>query len=92
MKHNKLYNENFINFYSTNNYSHLFFSLFVSKERSYTLAAEYRGLAVYDFMRKSRAERAFQSYLKEKEFQNKLEFRVGILPNTGIKIGFVYSF
>ncbi len=68
------------------------FFFFVSKERSYTLAAEYRGLAVYDFMRKNRAERAFQSYLKEKEFQNKLEFRVGILPYGGVKVGFVYSF
>jgi hypothetical protein len=45
-----------------------------------------------NFMRKSRAERAFQSYLKEKEFQDKLEFRLGIMPYGGVKIGFVYSF
>lgn len=63
-----------------------------SKERSYLLAAEYGGLAVYNLMRKSRAERAFQSYLKEKEFQDKLEFRLGIMPDAGVKIGLVYSF
>ncbi len=63
-----------------------------SKERSYLFAAEYGGLAVYNFMRKSRAERAFQNYLKEKEFQNKLEFRLGIMPYGGVKVGFVYSF
>ena len=64
----------------------------LSEGGSSLIAAEYGGFAAYNFMRKSRAERAFQSYLKEKEFQNKLEFRVGILPNAGIKIGFVYSF
>ena len=63
-----------------------------SKERSYLLAAEYGCLAVYNFMRKSRAERAFQNYMKEKEFQNRLEFRLGIMPYGGVKIGFVYSF
>jgi len=63
-----------------------------SKERSYLLAAEYGCFAVYNLMRKSRAERAFQSYMKEKEFQNKLKFRLGILPNAGVKIGLVYSF
>jgi hypothetical protein len=92
MKLKKLYNKNFINFYGSNNYSHIFFSLFVSKERFYTLAAEYRSLAVYNFMRKSRAERAFRNYLKEKEFQNRLEFRLGIMPYGGVKVGFVYSF
>jgi len=63
-----------------------------SEEGSALIAAEYGGLAVYNLMRKSRAERAFQSYLKEKEFQNKLEFHLGILPYGGVKIGFVYSF
>jgi len=63
-----------------------------ARESSFLLAAEYGGLAVYNLMRKSRAERVFQSYLKEKEFQNKLEFRVGIMPYGGVKIGFVYSF
>jgi len=92
MKLKILYNKNFINFYGSNNYSHLFFFCFVSKERSSTLAAEYRGLAVYKFMRKSRAERAFQNYMKEKKFQNKLEFRLGIMPYGGVKVGFMYSF
>jgi len=40
-------------------------------------------------MRKSRAERTFQSYLKEKEFQDKLEFRPGIMPYGGVKVGCV---
>jgi hypothetical protein len=43
-------------------------------------------------MRKSRAERAFQNYLKERELQNKLEFRLGVMPYGEVKIGFVYSF
>jgi hypothetical protein len=55
-------------------------------------AAYYGGFALYNFMRKSRAERAFQNYLKEKEFQNRLEFRLGIMPRGGVKVGFVYSF
>lgn len=63
-----------------------------SKERSYLLAAEYGAFAVYNLMRKSRSERAFQSYLKEKEFQNRLELRLGILPYGGVKIWFMYSF
>jgi len=63
-----------------------------AKERSYTLAAEYRDLAVYNFMRKSRVERAFQNYMKEKEFQDKLEFRLGIMPYGGVKVGFACSF
>jgi hypothetical protein len=92
MKLKKLYNENFFNFSGSINFFHLFFPLFGSKERSYSLAAEYGCLAVYNFMRKSRAERVFQSYLKEKEFQNKLEFRLGILPYGGVKVGFVCSF
>ena len=67
------------------------FALF-SEEGSSLIAAEYGGFAVYNLMRKSRAERAFQSYLKEKEFQNKLEFHLGVLPYGGVKIGFMYSF
>ncbi|MBA7679099.1 hypothetical protein ES703_87382 [subsurface metagenome] len=63
-----------------------------SDEGSSLIAAEYGGLAVYNFMRKSRAERTFRNYLKEKEFQNKLEFRLGIMPYGGVKVGFVYSF
>jgi len=92
MKLKKLYNKNFINFYGSDDYSHLFFSFFVSKERSYTLAAEYGCFAAYNLMRKSRAERVFQSYLQEKKFQNRLEFCVGILPYGGVKVGFMYSF
>jgi len=65
---------------------------FFSEEGSFLIAAEYGGLAIYNFMRKSRAERTFQSYLKEKEFQNKLEFRLGVMPYGGVKIGLVYSF
>jgi len=56
------------------------------------IAAYYGGFALYNFMRKSRAERAFQSYLKEKELRNRLKFRLGIMPNGGVKVGFVYSF
>jgi hypothetical protein len=63
-----------------------------SGDGSFLLAAEYGAFAAYNLMRKSRAERTFQSYLKEKEFQNKLEFRLGIMPYGGVKIGFVYSF
>jgi len=63
-----------------------------SEEGSSLIAAEYGAFAVYNLMRKSRAERAFQSYLKEKEFQNRLEFRLGVMPHGGVKIGFVYSF
>jgi hypothetical protein len=55
-------------------------------------AGIYGAFAVYEFARKSRAERVFQSYLKEKEFQNRLEFRVGILSYGGVKVGFAYSF
>jgi len=63
-----------------------------SDEGSFLIAAEYGAFAIYNFMRKSRAERAFQSYLKEKEFQDRLEFRLGIMPQGGVKVGFVYSF
>jgi len=63
-----------------------------SEEGSSLIAAEYGAFAVYNLMRKSRAERAFQSYVKEKEFQNRLEFRLGVMPHGGVKIGFVYSF
>lgn len=62
------------------------------RESSSLLAAEYGSMAVYNFMRKSRAERAFQSYLTERELQNKLEFSLGVLPYGGVKIGFMYSF
>jgi hypothetical protein len=55
-------------------------------EQGYILAANWGGLAIYN------AERAFQSYLKEKELPNKLEFRLGIMPYGGVKVGFVYSF
>jgi len=63
-----------------------------SEERSYLLVAEFGGLAAYNFMRKSRAERVYQSYLKEKEFQNKLEFRLGVMPYGGARIELSYSF
>jgi hypothetical protein len=63
-----------------------------SEGGSSLIAAEYGAFAAYNLIRKSRAERAFQSYLKEKEFQNKLEFRVGILPYGGAKIELAYSF
>ncbi len=56
------------------------------------IAAEYGALAAYNLILKSRAERMFQSYLKEKEFQNRLEFRLGILPYGGAKIELAYSF
>ena len=63
-----------------------------AEEGSLAIAACYGGFALYNFLRKSRAERTFQNYLKEKEFQNRLEFRLGIMPHGGVKVGFVYSF
>jgi hypothetical protein len=68
------------------------YALASNETGSLLAAAEYGGLAAYNFMRKSREERMLQSYLKERELQNKLELRLGILPYGGVKIGFVYSF
>jgi len=58
----------------------------------YAYAASLAASAVYSFVVKSPAERAFQNYLKERELRKKLEFRLGIGPYGGVKIGFVYSF
>jgi len=63
-----------------------------SDEGNALAAAEFGALAVYNLMRKSRAERAFQNYLMEKKSRNKLEFSLGVMPYGGVKIGFVYSF
>lgn len=67
------------------------FALF-SEEGSPLIAAEYGAFAAYNLIRKSRAEIVFQSYLKEKKFQDKLEFRLAILPYGGARIGLVYYF
>jgi hypothetical protein len=68
------------------------YALASNETGSFQSAAYFGGLAAYNFMRKSRAERMLQSYLKERELQNKLELRLGIFPYGGVKIGFVYSF
>jgi hypothetical protein len=60
----------------------------------YVGAAIWTALAVYSFVVKSPAERAFEDYLKErkKEQQKQLQFRLGIMPRGGVQVGFVYSF
>lgn len=52
------------------------------------------GSAAYYFLTKTRAERTYQNYLKDKESKQRKELalRVGIMPYGGVKIGFVYSF
>jgi len=68
-------------------------SLFTAEESlEYAFAASFAAFTVYSFVKKSPTERAFQNYLKERELQKKLEFRIGIGPYRGVKIGFVYSF
>lgn len=63
-----------------------------SDEGNALIAAEYGAFAVYNLMRKSRAERAFQNYLMEKESRNKLEFSLGVMPYGGVRIDLAYSF
>ncbi len=60
----------------------------------YAYAAGLAALAVHSFVVKSPAERAFEDYLRERkrEQRKELEFRLGIMPHGGVKIGFVYSF
>lgn len=57
-------------------------------------AVFFGGFTVPVLLFKSRAERAFQDYLKEKESkqQKELALHVGITPYGGVKIGFMYSF
>ncbi len=58
------------------------------------LALPWAALAVCSFTVKSRAEKAFQDYLKEKESEQRKELalRVGIIPHGGVKISFAFSF
>lgn len=49
-------------------------------------------LAAKNFLWKSRAERAYQNYLKAKEQQKELAVRIGIMPHGGIKIGLALSY
>ena len=60
----------------------------------YSYAAAGAALAVICFVVKSPGERAFEDYLKERkrEQRKELEFRLGIMPHGGVKIGFVYYF
>ena len=60
----------------------------------YAYAAGGAALAVISFVVKSPGERTFEDYLKERkrEQRKELEFRLGIMPHGGVKIGFVYSF
>jgi hypothetical protein len=69
-------------------------SSLVGESPEYVYGAPYAALAVYSFVMKSPAERAFQDYLRERkrEQQKELVMRVGIGPYGGVKIGFVYSF
>ncbi|MFQ6052447.1 MAG: hypothetical protein ACE5K4_12260 [Candidatus Hydrothermarchaeota archaeon] len=67
------------------------FSLF-SEEESYSGAAFYGALAVYSLMRKSRAERMYQNYLREKELQKELALQLGFGPRGGIRIRIAYSY
>ncbi len=52
------------------------------------------GFTASNLLLKTRAERAFQDYLKERESKQRKELalHVGIMPYGGVKIGFVYSF
>jgi hypothetical protein len=58
----------------------------------YITAATWGAFAVYSFFVKSRAERTYQNYLKEKEYQKGLELRLGIMPYGGVKIDLAFSF
>lgn len=57
-----------------------------SKERDYYSAGTFGALAVYELIRKTPAERAFQDYQKEREKQRKLAFQLGIGPHGGVNI------
>jgi hypothetical protein len=61
------------------------------KENFYPAAA-FGGLAAYDLLTKTLAERTYQNYLKEKEYRNELELRIGIMPYGGVKIDLAFSF
>jgi hypothetical protein len=69
-------------------------SSLVGESAEYAYGAPYAALAVYSFVVKSPAERAFEDYLRERkrEQRKELEFRLGIMPRGGVKVGFVYSF
>lgn len=57
-------------------------------------AVFFGGFTVPVLLFKSREERAFQDYLKERESKQRKELalHVGIMPYGGVKIGLVYSF
>lgn len=56
--------------------------------------AVYNGLlfAAPILLIKTRAERTYKNYLREKEYRKELALRVGTGPYGGVKIGFVYSY
>ena len=66
----------------------------VGESPEYAYGAPYAALAVYSFVMKSPAERAFQDYLRERkrEQQKELVMRVGIMPYGGVKISLALSF
>jgi hypothetical protein len=66
-------------------------SLVESKESSY-FPATAAGLAAYLLLTKTRAERTYQNYLKEKEYGKELALRIGIMPYSGVKIDLAFSF
>jgi len=63
-----------------------------SNEEGFSLAAEFGGFAAYNFLRKSRAERTYHNYLKEKQRQKELELRIGIEPYAGARVSLYLSF
>ena len=68
----------------------VYFSL---RDKESSSAVVFGGVsAAYYFLTKTRAERTYQNYLREKEYRKELALRIGIMPYGGVKIGFLYSF
>jgi hypothetical protein len=65
---------------------------FVKDEENSSPAAVFGGFAAYNLLRKSRAERTYQNYLKEKEYRKELALRLDIMPHGGVKMGLGFSF
>lgn len=59
---------------------------------SFFSAAAIGSLAAATLLTKTRAERTYQNYLKEKEYGKKLALRISIMPYGGVKIDLAFSF